>query len=175
LRFTVTVAGEKMGKKAPNHANLAQLANIFGVHRQTVRAWVRRGCPFIHDADQTNGRDWLFDTAAVAAWRVDRAVEDAVGGTQDASEAELRRRKLAAETVVAELAAAKARGELGSIDEFEDQVRNAAIEIRTRLMQMVARVAPMVVGLDSQRKVKDILEKDIRESLEAISDELGRD
>ena len=90
----------------------------------------------------------------------------------NATEDELRRRKLAAETVLAELQTTKARGEVGSLDEFERQVTSAAIEIRTRLQQMAVRVAPMVAGLKVS-EVKRILRDEVDQALTVLADELG--
>jgi hypothetical protein len=84
-----------MKNKKGQIANLAGVSAIWGVHRQTVTAWVRKGCPFIQRADQKRGLDWEFDTAAVSKWRLDLAVANAVGETENVTELELNRRKLA--------------------------------------------------------------------------------
>ena len=79
---------------------------------------------------------------------------------------------LSSETVLAELQTAKARGEVGSLDEFERQVTNAAIEIRKRLQQMADRVAPMVVGLKIA-EIKRILRDEVDQALTVLADKLG--
>jgi phage terminase Nu1 subunit (DNA packaging protein) len=45
----------------------AELAKTFGVSLVTIDNWVRRGCPHLDRG--ANGRQWRFDTAAVARWR----------------------------------------------------------------------------------------------------------
>lgn len=153
--------------------NLLGLAALWGVHRNTVSSWVKRGCPYVTKADRNQGIEWEFDSAEVAQWRLEKAVQDAIGDTQSAGDAELRRRKLAAETVIAELEAAKARGQVGDLEEFERQMVNAAVEIRTLMQQMVSRVAPMVLGLKEEGEIKAILAEEIDQALTVISNELG--
>lgn len=152
--------------------SLSSLASILGIHRNTLYSWVERGCPYVKKANRLRGIDWKFDSGEVVQWRLDQATQDAIADNATATEDELKRRKLAAETVLAELQTAKARGEVGSLDEFERQVTNAAIEIRTRLRQMADRVAPIVVGLKAS-EVKRILREEVDQALTALADDLG--
>ena len=94
------------------HVSQSSCAEIFGVHRNTVANWIKQGCPYVQKANKKQGKDWVLDTADVAQWRADKAVQDTVGDTEAATEDELRRRKLAADTQLAELEVGKKRGEL---------------------------------------------------------------
>ena len=152
--------------------NFVDLVALWGISRNTLYSWLRKGCPFIKKADRSRGIQWEFNTADVAQWRLDQAVQDVIAETSNATEDELRRRKLAAETVLAELQTAKAKGEVGSLDEFERVVTNASIQIRTRLRQMADRVAPIVVGLKVS-EVKRILRDEVDQALTVLADDLG--
>ena len=152
--------------------SLSALAAFLGIHRNTLYSWVERGCPYVKKADRLRGIEWKFDSGEVVQWQLDQAIQDVVADNATATEDELRRRKLAAETVLAELQTAKARGEVGSLDEFERQVTNAAIEIRKRLQQMADRVAPMVVGL-KVTEIKRILRDEVDQALTVLADKLG--
>ena len=152
--------------------SLTEMASILDVHRNTLYLMVDRGCPYVQKANKSRGQDWKFNSAKVVQYRVNQAVNDAKVTAEQASTDELRRRKLAAETVITELDAAKARGEVGSLDEFERQVTNAAIEIRKRLQQMADRVAPMVVGL-KVAEIKRILRDEVDQALTVLADKLG--
>ena len=152
--------------------SLSALATFLGIHRNTLYSWVERGCPYVKKADRLRGIDWKFDSGEVVQWRLDQAIQDAIADTSTATENELRRRKLAAETVLAELQTAKARGEVGSLDEFERVVTNGSIEIRKRLQQMADRVAPMVIGLKVS-EVKRILRDEVDQALTVLADKLG--
>jgi phage terminase Nu1 subunit (DNA packaging protein) len=152
--------------------SLSALASILGIHRNTLYSFIERGCPYVKKADRKRGIDWKFDSAEVVQWRLDQAIQDVSADTDTATEDELKRRKLAAETVLAELQTAKARGEVGSLDEFQRQVENASIEIRTRLTQMASRVAPMIIGLKNVAEVKRILRDEVDQALTALADDL---
>lgn len=152
--------------------SLSAVARIVGVQRNTLMSMVRRGCPYISKPTRKKGSQWEFNTAEVAQWRIDQAVKEAIGDVRETDVNELRKRKLRAETIIVELDAAKARGQVGDLDEFERQVTNASIEIRTRLKQMIARVAPMVVGL-KVAEIKRILRDEVDQALTVLADKLG--
>ena len=143
------------------------LSGIWGVHRNTIAAWVKRGCPYITKADRTRGVEWQFNTADVAHWRIDLAIQDTIGDTEQATETELNRRKLAAETTIAELKAATARGELGSIDDFQRQLTGQVIEVRKKLLQIPKRIEP------TDRERRDAIADEILQALTALSNECG--
>jgi terminase small subunit / prophage DNA-packing protein len=90
--------------------NRADLASTFGVSLPTVDAWVRRGAPFVERGSK--GREWKFDTAAVIDWRLASAIEDALAGYQDESDAiskdEADRRRAVANAIMAEVEADEA-------------------------------------------------------------------
>lgn len=153
--------------------SLAAVARIIGVQRNTLASMVRRGCPYISKPTRKRGSEWQLNTAEVAQWRIDQAVKDAIGDVRETDITELRKRKLRAETIIAELDAAKQRGQLGDLEEFERQVMSASIEIRTRLKQMVARVAPMILGVKKITEIKAILADEVDQALRALADDLG--
>lgn len=153
--------------------NLSTLASFWGVHANTVRAWVRRGCPYETKADRNRGIEWQFNTAEVAEWRLAEVVQDSAGDTGSATKDELERRKLAAETTIAELKAAEKRAELGSVEEFGRQFAGAIVEIRQRLLQIPARVATVLIGVDKESETKAILEDEIAQALNAVANDHG--
>jgi len=144
-----------------------------GIGRNTLLQWIKKGCPYISKADRRHRIEWQLNTHEVLKWRTDQAIKEAIGDVSKTDEKELRKRKLAAETVIAELEAAKARGQVGDLVEFERQVKGASIELRTRLQQMVTRVAPMVLGVKKITVIKKVLADEVDQALTAMSDELG--
>jgi len=158
-----------------NVVSLSQLAGFFGVHRNTVAAWVKKGCPFISQADRNQGREWQFSTAEVAQWRADQAVRDCIGDTTDVSKEDLIKRKLAAETTIAEIEASIRRGEVAPLSEIERQWANTIIEVRARFRQLPARVAPQVFGIKKLSEVKEILLQEVDETLTVLSYEFDED
>ena len=149
------------------HVSQSSCAEIFGVHRNTVANWIKQGCPFVQKANKKQGKDWVLDTADVAQWRADKAVQDTVGDTEAATEDELRRRKLAADTQLAELEVGKKRGELIPKDEIEKLLSELVIATRTRLLLVPRRCAVHLIGLSNETEIREIIEA---EQLEALTD-----
>ena len=146
------------------------LAAVFGVHRNTVNNWVKKGCPYIQKADRRRGQEWQFSTAEVAQWRTEQAIIDAVGDTATVDKEELIKRKLAAETTIAEIEAAKRKGQVAELDEIEKQWSDTIIELRARFRQLPARVAAQLVGVTSKAEIKEILLDEIDETLTVLAD-----
>ena len=162
-------------KSQGNIVSLTQLSGFFAVHRNTVSAWVKRGCPYVQKADRGRGQEWQFSTAEVAQWRTDQAVHDLVGDTTDVDKEELQKRKLAAETTIAEIDAATKRGEVADLVEIEKQWTNTLIELRSRLRQLPARVAPQIIGVKNLGEVKEILLDEIDETLTTLAYQFDED
>ncbi len=157
------------------HVSQSGCAEIFGVHRNTVAAWVKQGCPFVQRGNKSQGKDWVFDTAEVAQWRADKAVRDSVGDTNDSSEDELRRRKLAAETTIAEIDAAKKRGEVALLEEIERIWRDSLLELKARIRLLPSRVAGRLVGLSDETEIKSVLLDEVDQSLTVLSEYSAED
>lgn len=149
--------------------SLSGLAAFFGVHRNTVTAWVKRGLPYVQKADRDKGVEWVFDTAEAAQWRIDQAVHELGGDTRDLSPAILEQRKLAAETELAEVKAALAKGEVASLDEIRRQLADNASEVKARLRQIPSRAAPQLLGVQKEKEIKAILLDEIDEVLTSIA------
>jgi len=62
--------------------NKNELAETFGVSLVTISTWVNlKGCPYIQKPDLTKGsppskRVWIFNTADVINWRINKAIND---------------------------------------------------------------------------------------------------
>lgn len=148
--------------------NQSDLAAVFGVHRTTITAWLKRGLPYVNKADPRRRVEWGFDTAEVARWLADQAVSDAVGDTDQVAEDELKRRKLAAETTLAEIEAAKKRGEVVLIDDVVRVVTDDVLACKARLRTIPQRVVARLVGEDDERRIKDILLEEIDDALSEL-------
>lgn len=145
------------------------------MHRNTIAAWVKQGCPFVQRGNKSQGKDWVFDTAEVAQWRADKAVRDSVGDTNESSEDELRRRKLAAETTIAEIDAAKKRGEVALLEEIERIWRDSLLELKARIRLLPSRVAGRLVGLSDETEIKSVLLDEVDQSLTVLSEYSAED
>ena len=115
------------------------------------------------------GKEWKFDNSEVTSWRIDRKVAEATGAER-ADEEELRRRKLAAETELAELELAKARGDVVGVAQIERNLSSLFAEIRTNVRNIPDRVVSSLIGMTSEREFKEILLREIDLVLSALSE-----
>lgn len=141
----------------------AGLSEVFGVALPTIDTWVRAGCPYLQKGSR--GVEWRFDTAAVARWREQKAVADATGDAP-VEEAELKRRKLLADTLKSELELAKAKGEVAPVAEFERATSAMMANIRQNVMQVPGRAVLQLLGEQDETAFKEKLRKELALALE---------
>jgi phage terminase Nu1 subunit (DNA packaging protein) len=132
----------------------------------TVDSWIRAGCPYLKRGGR--GVEWQFDTAKVSTWMTERAVSSATG-TAKADESELRRRRLEADTGLAELELLKAKGLVAPIAQFERAMASAFAELRTKLRNIPANVISVLIGETNERQFKKVLLEEIDDALEALA------
>lgn len=145
-----------------------EIADLFGVSHTTVDAWIKRGMPVLQRGSR--GKAWQINTAEVSAWLEQRAKESAAGGSDQADERELKRRKLAAETAKVELELAKVRGEVVPLAQLERALANTFAEVKTNIRSVPSRVATAIIGEQSETRIKAVILKEIDQALEALGD-----
>lgn len=157
-----------MAKGKGQKVNRRDLASIFGVSLPTVDSWVAQGMPF--DQEGGRGREWVFDTADVARWRMDRAADEA-GGKDSVDDAALTRRRKMAEVKMAELELLKQMGQVAPLDQIERAWSRMFAEINCNLRgAFVARVVTQIVGETDEKRVKAVLLAEIDSTLESLAD-----
>lgn len=149
--------------------NATELGEIMGVHRSTVVKWTREGCPFLQKSDKRRNQEWQFESSDVMRWREEVAVKNAVGDTEETTEEELRRRKLAAETSISEIQAAKEKGLVVEIEEVVKTITDDYVKLKQRLRTIPARVAPILIGEDNETIIKNEISSGIDEALNELS------
>lgn len=147
--------------------NLSQLSEFYGKNRSTIRQWMNRGCPVLQRGGR--GKQTLFDSVEVAEWLEEQAINNAVGDTKQADAEELKRRKLAADTSLAEIEAAKAKGEVVYIDDAVKIVTDDILSAKARLRNVPSRVTPQIVGETDETRIQEIIAIEIDHALEELS------
>lgn len=147
--------------------NAAKLAELYDVDPRTVTNWVNSDppCP-----SEKKGRERLFETAKVAAWRERRAAAEAIAEAQKqkpTDEADAKLRKLMAEAILAEIAVREKEGELVPRDIVDDVAGQMADRLRA-----VCINAPSAYALDLERV--GIPPETAQEVLEKLADDLVR-
>lgn len=149
--------------------NRAETADHFGIAMTTLDDWVRRDCPVVQRGGR--GRPWKFNTADLMKWR-EADIRAESQGVRSASADELKRRKLQAETEMAELDLFKAKELVAPIEQIERAQSKAFGEVRANLRNVVpGRAARRLVGEKSQTKIKAVLLEEIDQALESLADD----
>jgi phage terminase Nu1 subunit (DNA packaging protein) len=154
-------------KNTGKEVNKAELCATFGVTPPTVDGWLRNGCPIKQRGSR--GVSAVFNTADVSKWLNDRSRDEGAGNIL-ADEAELRRRKLAAETGKAELEYSQAKGLVAPIAEFERVQSRLMAAIRTNIMNVPSRAVLQLLGETSETVFKEKLRAELALALEQSSD-----
>lgn len=141
-----------------NEVNRTGLAEFFGVSMPTVDSWVRDGCPVVQRG--ARGVQWVFNTADVAKWRMERAVKDATGDQQQ-DEKEIDRRTKRARMLQAELELANAAGAVAPIAEFKRVQAARAAMVRQNVMNVCARAVLRLLGETDESAFKRVLREEL--------------
>lgn len=148
--------------------NRTEMANHLGIAMPTLDEWVRRGCPIVKRGGR--GQQWQFNSADVRAWRDEDIRRDAAG-PDDATLDELKKRKLRAETLQAELELSRERGELVPADTFDRAMAKAFGEVQASMRNVLpGRAARRLIAESDETRFKAVLLEEIDEALSALAD-----
>ena len=146
--------------------NQRQIAEIFGVTRETIRKWIDQGMPTRNGPSGVR----LYLPSEVIQWREGRATQAALDSVAITDIEEAKRRKLAAEAAMAEIELSKARGEVVEIGLVGAEVGSALATCRARLLGIGASVVPRLQIAADGVEMKAIVDEAVHRALEEISD-----
>lgn len=146
----------------------AELAGLFEVRRETVRDWERAGCPVERKSTKA-GEPSLYRPAHVIAWDRERAVRAATGDLAAADMDALRQRKLAAETMLAELTLAQRQGDLVEVDAVVRETETMLSLLRARLVSLGAIAAPQLELARTAAERQSVIDAAVYQALTEIS------
>jgi phage terminase Nu1 subunit (DNA packaging protein) len=147
--------------------NKRELAEVFGVSPQAIDGWLSRGCPVLEKGAPLVG--YKFDTAAVAEWRAEQRVSEAIGGNKPASQEDAFQRKTAAEAALAELKLARELGQLVTLEDVERVWQNLAAMCRARMLAIPSNIARLAFSAESVDEARAIIENAIHEALNELA------
>ena len=145
----------------------ADLARMYGVSLPCIGQWIGKGCPFVSKGGP--GKQWVFNSADVLAWREDQVAQQAMGDTRSLDIEEARRRKMAAEAALVELDLAKRRGEVIEIEEVAGVVGDDYANVRAKLLALPTKLAPQLIGAEDLAECKSLIERGVAEALEELT------
>ena len=152
--------------------NKSQLSEVLGISGPTIDVRLKHGMPFVKRGTKT--KSWEFNTADVIKWEKDFAIKKELAKTGQVSNEELKKRKLNAETQLQELDLLKSVGEIIEIDEVAELIEADYIGLRSRLLNVPSRVAPLLVGEDEEAAIKQVIEAEIHECLGELQNRFFR-
>lgn len=130
-------------------------------------AWIRKGMPFVEKGNQT--KEWEFDTAAVAQWREEQAIANALGNVGDIEIEEARRRKLVAEATLLEIELEERRRQVIPYAEVEEGIVHAYLTIKQRLRTIPERIMPQLISETDEQLCRHLLLNEIDDALLELS------
>src|SRR3990167_7916195 len=142
--------------------NSSQLSKAFQVSKVTIRNWIDRGCPH-EKSDKGNS----FILSEVIKWHQERFLKTSNGDSSKLAESKAIREHFKAK--LTELEFLERSGELVCAKDVTDANFEKARLIRDQLLNIPARVAPILVAEKDHKKVNEILTKEIRQVLEILS------
>jgi phage terminase Nu1 subunit (DNA packaging protein) len=149
------------------HLNRSSLAEYIGVSPPTIDRMVKQGAPVVQRGSR--GVEWIFDSAEVIRWQIERAIEQAAGEEPTGLD-EIERRTAYAKMEMAELELATKRGEVATIRDFERAQAKAFAEIRTNVMNVAQRVVLQLLGETDETTFKAKLRAELALALQAAAE-----
>ena len=147
--------------------NIQEASTIFGVSTNTIKTWLRKGCPA--DKPGTNGRAWVLNLTDMIRWQNDqtRIRAESKGREDDVEEA--RRRKLVAEAELSEIQVKKERGEVIDIELSGKMLDKVLANVTAKLLAMPHKVAPYLLNQTNTTDVIEILTPYIHDTIKELA------
>jgi phage terminase Nu1 subunit (DNA packaging protein) len=130
-------------------SGVAQVADMMGVHYETVRDWLQRGLPCAREGAKFDAYE--FESADVIQWYVAQKASELPETPKD------RLLRLQAEEV--EMRIAERRGLLVEATKLEPAMRAAIVSARESLRRAAPRLAGLMDGADKARRIELLIEE----------------
>jgi phage terminase Nu1 subunit (DNA packaging protein) len=143
-----------------------KLAQAFKVSRTTIENWCRAGCP-----SKFNGKEHEFTLSEVIKWHEQRFLKNSDASDYEKSRATREHFK----ALLSELEYKERSGELISAKDVREAAFEKARTVRDSLLNIPARVSPILAAEHDAKKVNEMLDKEIRQCLETLSGDLEND
>lgn len=146
-----------------------QLAELFAVTERTISTWqLEPDFPAPHRLGRSN----LYDSPAVLRWwrdrEIGRLIEGEDGRMLDLSQERARLAKVQADRQT--LLLERERGALVSVDLVGELVGREYATVRTRLLALPSKLAPIVLPMGAHQQVHQALSDEIHTILTEMSD-----
>lgn len=157
--------------------SLTELCRAIPCSRPTAMNYIALGMPFVTEADRNKGIPWEFSLTECREWLADYSMKKQEQHErkiqeqdEDAGIVAARIAKLNVETERLQLRLARERGELVPIDRVAEIVEGQMTTLRTHLLALPIKLAPILVGHDVD-SMKEKITQYIREALEELAED----
>lgn len=152
------------------------LCALFGVSERSLTEWTKEGMPVA--ASGGRGKSNQYESIDVLAWYIERQINKAtVEGDFEPESAmgaalmKERTRKMAADADISEITASVKRGDLLVKDRVRHEWSRLISDFRQAAMQLPLRLAPKLLNIQTQERVKELVKKETDAMLTALSRE----
>lgn len=144
-------------------ASLEQISTILNMTPQMLNRHVKlHGMPRVSRGE--------YDMVKCVHWYIaykDRQIQEARRGKE--TEAQARQRLVIADANMKELQYAKARAEVVEVDVAKQLWARLVLSFKSRVLLMPSKVATLVMGRKDPNEVREIIEKEVMEALNELS------
>lgn len=153
--------------RAIRNLTTSELCDELSISQTTLKRYIREGMPHTKSGP---GRGNLFDPAECAAWMQSNSLTGEPGrprseASKDRESEELR--KITAMADNWEIRNARELAELLPVAEVKARWARVAHEVRGKILNVAATVAPAIMGM-SPREATEEIDRHLREALETI-------
>lgn len=149
--------------------NKADLAELIGVSTQTLDNWRQRGLPIVAQQKTGRGATWQADARAVVQWLKATLENKPRTGFNVQDQDEYKTRKMKSDAEQAELDLAERLGQVVLIKDVERELENEFAKVKSRLMAIPVKLAPMLAPEDDPNVCQEILQQQVMEALSELS------
>ncbi len=139
--------------------SLTRAATELGLHRNTLSAWLDRGCPAVTKADRSRGVDWQLKLGDIFDWRVKTAVDDALSGFHgeagQITKDEADRRKAVAQAQLAEIEVDERRRLVVLRSDAESMAADFAQALRSGVDNGIAKTAGRAATMTDPHEIME--------------------
>jgi phage terminase Nu1 subunit (DNA packaging protein) len=140
-----------------------ELSAALGKNPKIISDWIVAGCP--HDRD---GKKYVFDLPEVWKWREGYLRKSAPKAKSDMAVQKTRLTKAQADKT--EIEAAVASGKFVSVEDVKETWSNVISAMRTRLLSIPSRAAPLVAVVSTPQETEKIIKTLLYEALTDLSE-----
>lgn len=157
--------------------SMTRAAAILEIHRNTLSAWISRGCPTADGVDHVGGDEWQISIPAVVDWRIKCAVDDAVGGLLSPdgkiSKDEADRRKAVAQARLAEIDVDERERTVVLLSDANANMTDFCMALRSGVDNGVAKTAGRAAMMIDPNEIREFLMEEFNKSWRAARTELN--